>query len=702
MKINLLYNKIVADTVTESFIESFEAAVNKAFFDKHADIDELVIYEDYLSDRFVVNGMFCCPLTLARGDEFSYAYASWRTDSKKFKDSVPYAYVGKEPLNIDISFDAPREIKEKLEGRVPFFAKNAIKAAPYADVPSKTFLSGRYSQSFIDVLREKITEAIEAEFNIAKASESSLELSLTFAPESFMEHVLDNVSYRRLLLSAKSCAPRDLWIKWTRLDGNGTYTAQSHVREEDILFELCDDVPQKIREREYRYLIKTDGISVYKNAMSRKNFTEWRELVKRVIKRGEVLTLQEAETQEKLMPKDFIELPTEPLRDFENESTPEKDDAFDSELSLKLQSVLGNYSAESEEAETPEEDINPDITELLRTLLAGGAEENATTGEDFSKEEDENNEVEEENELPPFDIDTPKEEDTDALVDILDTIAKEAESEKIEESEEKEEIKEEIKEDSDTISELLTTYAAKEDDTYAISQEKEDEIAKLKECNEELETKLSLLEAENNKLLMMLANYEKAAEEAKRERATLIESLDAAKRREEREKDRLAEAARIAVAERYEAEKPKEVEEDSDKAERELAKLREEEERRELEKAARLREEAEREEARQRLERETRELEKSTPVRYVSKVADISFRHPVDPNITKRIQEIIITTVKYFGKENVYMKIKATIPDNYMVRLEFVKIPENESALLSDIIRVLGHSKLGITKVLLD
>ena len=89
-------------------------------------------------------------------------------------------------------------------------------------------------------------------------------------------------------------------------------------------------------------------------------------------------------------------------------------------------------------------------------------------------------------------------------------------------------------------------------------------------------------------------------------------------------------------------------------------------------------------------------------MRYVSKVADISFRHPVDPNITKRIQDIIVTTVKYFGKENVYMKIKATIPDSFMVRLEFVKIPENESELLADIIRVLGHSKLGITKVLLD
>jgi len=48
------------------------------------------------------------------------------------------------------------------------------------------------------------------------------------------------------------------------------------------------------------------------------------------------------------------------------------------------------------------------------------------------------------------------------------------------------------------------------------------------------------------------------------------------------------------------------------------------------------------------------------------------------------------------------MKIKATIPDPYMVRLEFVKIPENESALLADIIRVLGHSKIGIVKVLLN
>ena len=76
-------------------------------------------------------------------------------------------------------------------------------------------------------------------------------------------------------------------------------------------------------------------------------------------------------------------------------------------------------------------------------------------------------------------------------------------------------------------------------------------------------------------------------------------------------------------------------------------------------------------------------IEKAAPVRYVTKVADISFRHPVDPNITKRIQDIIVTTVKYMGKENVYMKIKASIPDNYMVRLEFVKIPENESELLS-------------------
>ena len=176
---------------------------------------------------------------------------------------------------------------------------------------------------------------------------------------------------------------------------------------------------------------------------------------------------------------------------------------------------------------------------------------------------------------------------------------------------------------------------------------------------------------------------------------TLIESLYAAKRREERVRDRLAEAARLAVAERREEDKPvyneeAPKEEPVAKAPEVIASVEEDEPQAPEASVAEIAPQID------------EKTEISTPVRYVSKVADISFRHPVDPNITKRIHDIIVTTVKYFGKENVYMKIKATIPDSFMVRLEFVKIPDNESELLADIIRVLGHSKLGITKVLLD
>jgi hypothetical protein len=50
----------------------------------------------------------------------------------------------------------------------------------------------------------------------------------------------------------------------------------------------------------------------------------------------------------------------------------------------------------------------------------------------------------------------------------------------------------------------------------------------------------------------------------------------------------------------------------------------------------------------------------------------------------------------------VYIKIKATVPDATTVNLHFVKIPENETELLINIIKVLGKSDLGITKVFLE
>ena len=87
---------------------------------------------------------------------------------------------------------------------------------------------------------------------------------------------------------------------------------------------------------------------------------------------------------------------------------------------------------------------------------------------------------------------------------------------------------------------------------------------------------------------------------------------------------------------------------------------------------------------------------------YVSKTVRLFFRNTIDSDITKRIHEIILQTIKYFHKEEVYIRIKATIPDSNTVNLQFVKIPEEELPLLVNIVKVLGRSELGIMKATVD
>ena len=53
------------------------------------------------------------------------------------------------------------------------------------------------------------------------------------------------------------------------------------------------------------------------------------------------------------------------------------------------------------------------------------------------------------------------------------------------------------------------------------------------------------------------------------------------------------------------------------------------------------------------------------------------------------------------GKQDVYIKIKASTPDKTTVVLNFVQIPEDEYDLLVSIINHLGNSNLGIYKVVL-
>ena len=53
-------------------------------------------------------------------------------------------------------------------------------------------------------------------------------------------------------------------------------------------------------------------------------------------------------------------------------------------------------------------------------------------------------------------------------------------------------------------------------------------------------------------------------------------------------------------------------------------------------------------------------------------------------------------------KENVYIRIKATIVDTTTLLLAFSEVPESEERLIVDIIQVLGKSNIGITKAILE
>ncbi len=713
MRINLLHNKIVMDTVSDKFIESFNKNLVPKLEEQYPNVDEVILYEDYLSDGFKFNELFYCPLTLVEGSDTSYVFVSWRINPVDFEGLVPYSYIGEELIEFDIC-EPPMGFRERLEGREVYLAAPHIAFTIEANFGDKTFLSGKYSESFVDLLAETLSHEIEREFSISGAEDSTLECRLVFSRTSFMEHVVDNVTYRRLLLSARSCAPRDLWVKWTRLDGCGSYTISDSVSPSGILFEIPDEVPEKIREKEYRYLINSASLSAYKNAMSRKNFTEWRELVKRVIKRGEVIKLEESLE---------ISLPAENSTTTVSTQTEEsaandRPFAFDT-LSLNLDSVLDSFSDVPETEESEEEEINPDIKELLRGLLSsvdtadtGPSEEpEEEPAEEFAEEPNEDTAEQslsdvQDDSLPPFELDISQESAGVELDELVNTENEEETEESplntMYENEQEEPQPEAVPNSLSSIQKLLSDFDY--DNRRAETENAlKREIEALKIENNKLQKELDDKERQNELLLFKIEAYEEHEAEVVKELAQLREAMEAKRRLEEREKDRLAEAARQAVEEQKRAAADVDL---AAEEEKKAALLAEEERyRREREEAERLREEEsqrQREEALRAASIPEPQASRPAPVNYVSKTADLIFRSPVDPNITKRIQEIVVTTVKYFDKEDVYMKIKASIPEPNMVRLAFLKIPDNESELLTDIIRVLGHSKLGITKVLLN
>ena len=285
MKIDFLHNAIVARTITEGFKEAVLSSVIPAIVEEYGDsLIGVQMYSDYLSEGFSSGKTRYYPLSVKTADGVFARWMCWTVRKGAFEGNSPFAYIGSAPLEI-MTCDAP---PSKEGFKVKYFDEKTVRINVQTTAPDITVLSGKYSQSFVDEMAVRLTALISDAFGIRGIEDSNIELALVFAPETYMEHTSDNITYRRLLFVDRGAAPRDLWIKWRGLSGRAYSMADD--ASDDLVLELGEDVPQKIKEKEYRFLTRV-GKDDYHTAMGRKNVTEWRIVLKRAIKRGDLVLI---------------------------------------------------------------------------------------------------------------------------------------------------------------------------------------------------------------------------------------------------------------------------------------------------------------------------------------------------------------------------------------------------------------------------
>ena len=737
----------------------------------------------------------------------------------------------------------------------------------------------RYPASFMNEMARQLTEAIEAATGVTGIADSSVELVMVFAPSTYMEHISGNVTYRRIMLVDAVSAPRDFWVKWTRLEAiEGEYTA------ENILFELGEDVEQTILQREYKYLLSS-GKEKYHNSMSRRKVTEWREVIKRAARRGE---LSKVESDYELAPETLeleariadllgkriaareepekAEVPyitedqpvsdeyaralekarmvvesavedeaeeltlseiTEQISDDESADEPlvldgdsDSDEAiieFDEEDESDSEAEELDFDEESEDTEEEEEEIPADDESDGESDIFTDAESEDegedifADGDEYDPESDEKSEDEqvaeesEEKFAEEFVIEDDGEEaveesedefmiEDDSDEELIIEEDPEEEDDSVEDDSDEEFVLEESAEEEDEESIEVEDEPIEDEDEAVEEEEELDETEKIEEApvtapvvesapmvestpvvesvsarepapvvsepgiaervadiRAQLETKIRLeyevrarekaerelvelrhklqttvtesevaiaeLKAENERLRreydrlveqIESERFTREAEEARRrlEERQLREQIEKQLRAEAAERERLAESARMAIEEqhRLEAENARIAREREEEARVEAERARQEEHERELAaireaELARIR--REQEEAQEKAKAAMPEVGDGK-YSYTTKIVKLIFHRNVDPNITSRIQVTIKNTVDYYGKDDVYLRIRASIPDSHTVLLEFIDIPLEEMPLLGNIIKVLGNSGLGIAKAIVE
>ena len=581
-------------------------------------------------------------------------------------------------------------------------------------------LKDKYAESFVNELSRQITEEISRAMSVSGLDESTLELQLVFEPGTYMEHTSENVTYRRLMITDKLCQPRDFWVKWTRLDGAVAYTVSDEVTSETIKFEIGEDVPQKIREKEFRFLCFTNP-DKYQSSMSKKTATEWRELIKRAVKRGDIekveiedtLDFNNDEVNDRLAR--ILGMSSAPVKI--EETAPAGD--FDKVMEMARAAIADYSTDENEKIEEDEEIALPEspVFELGEVLDGEKTED--------PKEETDEDETADEftlDEAPSFDFDLVDEDESEEGEEILPD-ADEADDEKNEEDEMvyNEEIAKLVEERMRAELEAKIRLEYEE----RARAKAEEEARQLRLENERLAeaARLAIEEKERYERERLEAEERQRNEQLEQKRLA-----EEARIKEELEQKRLAEEARIAEEERarrererLEAEERRRKEEEEERQREEAERAKEaaerdrlaeaarqavlEERRREAEEAERkAKEEAERkakEEAAKKKAAEQKAQKPKAPETFTSH-ATITFRKSVDISVINKIQEIIEKTLVECGKDDVPMHLKAFQVDDNIVGLDIIRLPLKEKDLIVTLMKALGNGQIGISKITVE
>jgi hypothetical protein len=146
-----------------------------------------------------------------------------------------------------------------------------------------------------------------------------------------------------------------------------------HANAETVVFKIGEDASQKIREKEYRFLAGANP-NKYQSAMGKKTVTEWRDIIKRALKREELVkVVSESELADhaadifdrfsaiqSAMAAPAVENTHVPVV----EPAPVASDPYDVVAALSKQ-----LSAPVVDAEPKQADPNDDIAALVRATL---------------------------------------------------------------------------------------------------------------------------------------------------------------------------------------------------------------------------------------------------------------------------------------------------------------------------------------------